>query len=142
VRCFLLASGVGELNMKVRLKCLALILVFSTNGAARAATVTETYNFNLGGFVDVVGSAPSPISSISGSFTVTFDPTVAVDNQTAGVSLTSSLAPTISLGSPVGLTVVVPASASTPLVFFVGGIANDADFLAPIAMISPWVWCF
>jgi len=52
-------------------------------GNSRAGTVTETYNFTLNDFVDIIGSSPSPITSISGSFTLTFDPSVSyVDNTT------------------------------------------------------------
>jgi hypothetical protein len=114
--------------MKVELKKLALILVFSTIGAAQAATVTETYDFNLSGFVDIFNNATPPISSLSGSFTVTFDPTIAVDNQTTGITQ-NSLTPGITLGSTLGFTSFT-ATSSHPFALFIGGISNDADTLA------------
>ncbi len=48
--------------------------------AAHASTVTETYDFTLSNFVNGAGTDPSPLSSITGQVTVTFDPTVYVLN--------------------------------------------------------------
>lgn len=47
---------------------------------ARASTVTETYDFTLSNFVNGAGTDPSPLGSITGEVTVTFDPTVPVLN--------------------------------------------------------------
>ncbi len=109
--------------------CAALLTalsLFSTLSVARAGTVTETYDFTLGGFADAKGNAVTPpIMSLSGSFTITFDPTVApVANQTTGIAL-NSLPPVIALGSTFGLSVIQ----TSPLVLYVGGVANNAYYL-------------
>ncbi len=103
-----------------------LLSLFSTLTAARATTVTETYVFTLGGFADTNGTAAlPPITSLSGSFTIMFDPAAGlVTDQTAGIALTS-LTPAIALGSTFAYSVV----STSPLVLFVGGKANGADFL-------------
>jgi len=48
--------------------------------AVHATAVTETYDFTLGNFVNGAGTDPSPLSSITGEVTLTFDPTVYVLN--------------------------------------------------------------
>ena len=48
---------------------LAAALLFSAvvaGASARAAVVTETYDFTLGGFVDNGGDSAPPITAISG----------------------------------------------------------------------------
>jgi len=91
---------------------------------AAAATVTEDYSFALGGFIDINGSPalPSPVNQITGSFTVTFDPTLNYDNDTADVSLHSLTGVTVD--SPIGFS--YDAGSHT---FFLGGTANDSDFV-------------
>lgn len=58
---------------KVLASAFVFLGVSVTSGSA--ATITETYIFSLGGFVDVGSDVSSPAKDISGSFTVTFDPT-------------------------------------------------------------------
>jgi hypothetical protein len=126
--------------------CIAALLIAGVTEAASAGTVTETYNFQLSNFVPVFGpSVTAPISSVSGSFTVTFNPTSFVDNQTTGItenSLTSAVQPS----SVIGLT-FIPASIATGNVslLYIGGIANDADqvnagtsdFVLGLAFLNP-----
>jgi hypothetical protein len=112
--------------MRSKIALIALLSLFSTLSVARAGTVSETYDFALGGFADAKGNGVTPpITSLSGSFTITFDPTVApVANQTTGITL-NSLTPVVALGSTFGYTVIQPS----PLVLYVGGVANNADYL-------------
>jgi hypothetical protein len=58
-------------------------------GSAGAQPITETYNFDLGGFVDVLGSSTPPVSNITGSVTLTFDPTLTYDNDTSDITVNS-----------------------------------------------------
>ena len=62
-----------------------LWMALSLAGAAHAGIVTETYSFVLSGFVDEGSTVPSPLASIAGSFTLTFDPTQYYDNDTADI---------------------------------------------------------
>jgi hypothetical protein len=58
--------------------------LFALAGQVQAATLTRTFDFIGTGpfFPD-----PAPTDPMTGSFTVTFDPTLAVTDQTAGVTL-------------------------------------------------------
>jgi len=104
----------------------ALIAAVSTPAAA--SVVTETYAFSLTNFVDVGTLAvPSPLATITGSFTITFDPDVYVDNATAGLVVNYLNGP--SVDSQIGFT-NVPAGGGRPDFLAIGGIANDADFIA------------
>lgn len=64
---------------------------------AHASAVTRTYSFNLGGFVPLLlGGTPSPVASVSGSFTVTFDPTVSTTNNEVDLVVNAFSGPTVS----------------------------------------------
>jgi hypothetical protein len=98
---------------------------------ASAAVVTKSYSFSLGGFIDVndISPLPSPLSAITGSFTVTFDPTLSYDNDTADVSVTLNGTPTApTIDSPLGFTYF--GSGLYAGDFFLGGTANDSDFVS------------
>jgi hypothetical protein len=102
---------------------LAAALLFSAvvaGAPARAALVTETYDFTLGGFVDGGGSVAPPVTSISGSFTLTFDPTVAV----SGLQLTTNAFSDGSFGPPFYFQ-VIPASFSHPLLLAIGDVPSS-----------------
>jgi len=71
-----LAAGLAALT-------LAAVVVA---GQAQAAPISETFAFSLGGFADEVGSVPPPITTITGHFTVTFDPAVSVTGDTSDLS--------------------------------------------------------
>ncbi len=89
---------------------------------AHAALVTETYDFTLGGFVDGGGppALPPPITSISGSFTVTFDPAVAV----SGLELTTNSFSDSLFGPPFYFA-AFPASGSDPLLLAIGDVQSS-----------------
>jgi PEP-CTERM motif len=107
----------------VKYKSLLLAIAFLSSLAsnASAAVVTETYDFTLSNFVNGSGSDPSPVSTITGSFTVTFDPTTAFDNQTSGVTVNS-----LTGIGPLDSTVGISANPGTPYFLSIGGIENDA----------------
>ncbi|THD58981.1 PEP-CTERM sorting domain-containing protein [Phenylobacterium sp.] len=55
-----------------------------------AADITRTYYFSLTDFVPTAVSGPAaPVETLDGSFTVTFDPTVAVFDVTSGLTVNS-----------------------------------------------------
>jgi hypothetical protein len=88
---------------------------------ANAAPITETYSFSLAGFTDATGAnAPSPATKITGSFTVTFDPTMLYDNDTADLTVHSFSGTTVD--SPLAFTY----DPTNHFLWF-GGTANDAD---------------
>lgn len=56
---------------------------------ANASTITETISFQLAGFQDGVGNSTPPISSVDGSFTLTYDPSLSYSNDTADIFVKS-----------------------------------------------------
>jgi hypothetical protein len=90
--------------------------------SASAATITENYIFSLGGFVDVGSDVISPATDISGSFTVTFDPSKNYSNNTSQIVVNSFSGTTV--GSQLGFTYF----ASTKQFFF-GGVQNNSDYI-------------
>ena len=56
---------------------------------AEAALISVSYDFTLGDFIPILGSAPPPITTISGSFSVSFDPTVSVTDTMNGLTVHS-----------------------------------------------------
>jgi PEP-CTERM motif len=102
----------------------AAVATFVLSFNAYATPITETYTFTLGGFVDINGSPPqaSPVNQITGSFTVTFDPTLNYDNDTTDIVVHSFTGVTVD--SALGFTYDSVGS-----YFFFGGIANDSDYV-------------
>jgi hypothetical protein len=77
--------------MKKTLSCrTAATCMFALSAGAsqtvNAATITETINFTATGFAITAPAVP-PINPVTGSFTITFDPTVAVPSF-GGTSIT------------------------------------------------------
>lgn len=106
--------------MRVRTRFLTLFAATAVAATALAAagahagTVTETYTYGLSNFVDGFGNAPPPDTSISGSFTVTFDPNAGASNDTVDI-VTHSLN---------GVTI------DSPLSFSFGGDGAGGFFLS------------
>jgi PEP-CTERM motif-containing protein len=69
--------------------------VLTTIGTAQSATITETYIFSLGNFVDVVGQQTAPVTSVTGSFTFTFNPTIGSGDTNVGLTVNSFTGPTV-----------------------------------------------
>lgn len=75
--------------MKLKTLLFGAALLASTTLTANAATVTETYSFSLTGFVDIQGNTTAPSNLVTGSFTVTFDPTQNYTNDTTDIHVNS-----------------------------------------------------
>jgi hypothetical protein len=105
-------------------KILASVFVFfgASIASASAGPITETYIFSLGGFVDVGSDVISPSTDISGSFTVTFDPSKNYTNDTSQLVVHSFS------GTPVNSELGFTYFASTKQFFF-GGVQNNSDFM-------------
>ena len=91
---------------------------------ASAAPISTTVNFSLGGFLDINDVVPVPptVSTIAGSFIVTFDPTLFYDNDTTDITVHSFTGPTVDSASGFRY---FPTNKQ----FFFGGLQNDADFV-------------
>ena len=79
---------------KVKLMAMvaALMVTFAVVSQANASLVTEFVKFTATDF-----SFDPPFTTVEGSFTVTYDPTVLYDDETSGITLNSL---NIELGSP------------------------------------------
>jgi hypothetical protein len=85
-----------------------------------AATVTDTVDFSATGFTTGVGTGSAPTDPVTGSFTITFDPSLTyADPTTAGITLNNL---NIALGSQIGF-YYSPTGASAGELF-VGGIQD------------------
>ena len=93
----------------------AAIVLFSVS--ASAATITDKVMFNANNFVP----APSPTDPVTGTFTITFDPTLNYADTTNGIVLDSL---NIKLGSAISFNYN-----STTDKLSVGGIANGTDVI-------------
>ena len=89
--------------------------------SARAETITETYIFSLGGFVDVGSDFPSPATNIAGSFTVTFNPAQNYYNDTTNITVNSFGGTAVS--STLGFTYYANYK-----YFFFGGTQNGSNY--------------
>ena len=105
----------------------AVVALASMGGAAQAATITKTYDFTLTNFVDPFAGATPPISTVTASFTLTFDPTVAVSNDTSDITINTLNAP---LDSQLGFSTGPGATPSDPYFISIGGIENGAGDVA------------
>jgi len=91
------------------------------SSSANASTITENLTFNLTGFVDIDTNAPPPDPTVTGSITVTYDPTLSYDNDTTDIVVHSLTGVTVD--SPLGFTY-----SNGELEF--GGTANDSDYVS------------
>ncbi len=90
-------------------------------GTSVAAPISEDINFSLSGFVDITGNIPPPITFITGSITVTYDPALTYNNDTTHIVVHSLTG--ISVDSALGFTY------QGGFLEF-GGIQNNADFVS------------
>jgi hypothetical protein len=109
-----------------------LVVAFATLAAgfssASAGVVTETYSFSLGGFQDAQAGppVPSPVSTISGSFTVTFDPALDFSDDTADLVVHSFSGVGVPLDSPLGF-----SYSAANQEFALGGLEGNTDDITP-----------
>jgi hypothetical protein len=87
-----------------------------------AADIVENLTFNLTGFVDITAGSniPPPDPLVTGSITVTYDPTLSYDNDTTDIVVNYLNGVTVS--SPLGFTY-----SNGELEF--GGTQNDSDYI-------------
>ena len=101
-------------------KVYAIAIAALIAAPAHATTQVENLNFSLSGFVDITGNTPPPITTITGSITVTYDPTKTYDNDTTDLVVHSLNG--ITVDSALGFTY------QNGFLEF-GGIQNDADLV-------------
>ena len=105
----------GYTMKKSAILILAASSIISSSAGVQAATVTETYNFSLSNFVDISGNnIAAPYNSVTGSFTLTFDPAVAYADQTVGLTVNSFV------GGPVASAFGFSTYLGTPYALSVG----------------------
>lgn len=75
----------GKTSMHKLLGGLAAFALLCAAPQAHAAMITRTYEFAVTNILTNGPSTPAPVDEITGSFTLTFDPTVAIYNSTAGL---------------------------------------------------------
>ncbi len=84
-------------------KLVSLAVIGMLAASAQAATITESLSFSLSGFVDISGNnLPPPDALVTGSFTVTYDPTLSYDSDTTDIVVHSLNGVTVD--SPLGFT--------------------------------------
>jgi PEP-CTERM motif len=110
----------------MRNKNAALFIALGLGGllassSAKASTITENLTFTLTGFVDIgTGNAPPPYPTVTGSITLTYDPTLTYDNDTTDIVVNYLTGVTVS--SPLGFTY------QNGFLEF-GGTQNDSDLV-------------
>jgi hypothetical protein len=91
------------------------------SSSAKASTITENLTFTLTGFVDIgPGNSPPPDPTVTGSITLTYDPTLTYDNDTTDIVVNYLTGVTVS--SPLGFTY------QNGFLEF-GGTQNDSDLV-------------
>lgn len=91
--------------------------IVGMSAEAHAATIVRTFTFTGTSIANISGSTASPVSSVSLTFTVEFDPTLSYASQTSGLTLDSY---SLSLSSPFAFTYAPGSSQRMTL----GGTAN------------------
>ncbi len=107
-----------------------MVIAGIASAPAYAGTITETYSFSLGGLVDINGSPPlpPPVNTITGSFTVTFDPSQDYNDDTTDIVVHSFSGIGVPLDHPrMGFTYF--GSGAYAGGFFFGGVENNSDFV-------------
>jgi hypothetical protein len=92
--------------------------------AAIGATTTYDVTFTSTDFESFPAGETAPVDPVTGSFTITFDPTQTYLNETAGITLTGL---NISLGSSLGFDYSPTGPGADEL--FVGGIEDGVKFV-------------
>ena len=114
----------GYTMKKSAILILAASSIISSSAGVQAATVTETYNFSLSNFVDISGNnIAAPYNSVTGSFTLTFDPAVAYADQTVGLTVNSFV------GGPVASAFGFSTYLGTPYALSVGGVNGTTGYI-------------
>jgi hypothetical protein len=108
---------------------IGLGLALGLAAPAGAVSITQTYSFVFTSFIDVGGlNIASPLSAIAGSFTLTFDPDVYVDNDTTDIVVNYLTGAVVD--SPIGFDNFPSAGVGQPGYLAIGGVQFDADFIS------------
>ena len=81
-----------------RFGAVAVAAMLACASAAHAGVVTETYAFTLTDMTDIFGSTPAPYDTVTGSFTVTFDPEVYYYDDTTDIKVNNLSVPVGEIG--------------------------------------------
>lgn len=100
----------------------AMLAALVCGASATAATITDKVSFTASNF-SASGGTP-PVDPVTGSFTITFDPTQTYMDSTAGISLDSL---NINLGSALAFSYSPTGMSADELI--VGGAADGAAFV-------------
>jgi PEP-CTERM motif len=95
-------------------------------GAANAALVHDLVTFSASSLTVGAGGDPAPVDPVTGSFTISFDPTLTYTDQTAGITLDSL---NIALGSALSFSYNAPGSGLPPGTLVVGGLSDGAQMV-------------
>jgi len=74
---------------RVGIIVLAMSIAALLPATARASPITLNIQFSLSDFSDAIGTAPAPTGTITGDFTVTFEPGVAIADTATGLTVSS-----------------------------------------------------
>lgn len=111
--------------MSIKAFALAAIVAILAAVPAEASTVSRVVTFETGPFSLLAGSGTPPVGTASGSFSVSFDPSVNHIDETAGLTLISFA---LSAGSTIQTTLNAPLAFSYYSAFdrfVIGGLQNS-----------------
>jgi hypothetical protein len=117
----------GELKVNRSIPILGALVAgaaLADAGAANAALVHDLVTFTANDFSVGAGPGPAPVDPVTGSFTITFDPTQTYTDSTAGIALNSL---NIALGSAISFSyspTATPSLLADELI--VGGVSDGA----------------
>ncbi|WP_162532185.1 PEP-CTERM sorting domain-containing protein [Candidatus Scalindua japonica] len=104
----------------------ALVFLLLVAVSANATQITYDVSFSANTFQIGAGPDPAPTDPVSGNFTVTLDPTVAVTNNTADIALNSL---NIALGSMISFSYDPVAGTFPAGSLRVGGLSSGSDVI-------------
>jgi hypothetical protein len=118
--------GIAVTRSIILLSALVGGIAIVETGAANAALVHDLVTFTASNFETDVGSSPAPVDPVTGSFTISFDPTLSYTDETAGITLTPGSL-NIALGSTLSFSYNAPTSMLPATTLVVGGISDGAQ---------------
>jgi hypothetical protein len=122
-------KGMGNDMMRTKLILLSALvggIAMVGTRAANAALVHDIVTFTASDFNIDVGPDSPPVDPVSGSFTISFDPTLSYTDETAGITLTPGSL-NIALGSTLSFSYNAPTSMLPATTLVVGGISDGAQ---------------
>jgi hypothetical protein len=122
-------KGMGNDRMRTKLILLSALVggvAIVGTGVANAALVHDVVTFTASDFNIDVGPDSPPVDPVTGSFTISFDPTLSYTDETAGITLTSGSL-NIALGSTLSFSYNAPTSMLPATTLVVGGIFDGAQ---------------